>query len=133
MGFWLYVCRYLVWTKLLLSRQVKLIVSISLSQDIEIYRVFLWSRDFPDQLRTIIECLGTEKFNAFIEKYSIAVPEFVEKIGNYKGRKWKEYMSKKTKYKFIDQDALDLLDRLLRFDPNERLTSAEAMAHCYFD
>lgn len=29
-------------------------------------------------------------------------------------------------------DALVFVDRLLRFDPRERLTAAEAMAHLYF-
>ena len=88
---------------------------------------------FPDQLEKIIECLGTDKLNDFIEKYEIAVPEFVNKIAHYEGKQWKEYITAKTQKKFIDDDSLDLLDKLLRFDPNERLTATEAMAHCYFD
>merc|ERR1711879_944300 len=94
---------------------------------------FFHGSNFPDQLEKIIECLGTQKFNEFIERYDIAVPEFVHKIPQYERKEWKEYISAKTKKKFIDEDALDLLDKLLRFDPNERLTAAEAMAHHYFD
>lgn len=32
----------------------------------------------------------------------------------------------------VTPEAIDLVDRLLRFDHRERLTAAEAMAHTYF-
>ena len=34
--------------------------------------------------------------------------------------------------KFTSPDALDFLDKLLRYDHQERLTAAEAMQHRYF-
>lgn len=34
---------------------------------------------------------------------------------------------------FAEDDALDLLSKLLRFDKEERLTAKEALAHPYFE
>ena len=34
---------------------------------------------------------------------------------------------------FAHSDAIDLLDKMLRFDINERIRPREAMAHRYFD
>lgn len=34
--------------------------------------------------------------------------------------------------RFISNEAIDLLDRLLRYDHAERLTAGEALAHSYF-
>lgn len=84
-------------------------------------------------MEKIIECLGTNKFNEFIEKYNIKTPEFVSKYKVYKKKAWNECVDAKTNKKFIDEDSIDLLDKLLRFDPNERLTAMEAMQHKYFD
>jgi len=36
------------------------------------------------------------------------------------------------KNKFITRNAIDLLEKMLRFDPNERLTAKEATQHPYF-
>lgn len=33
----------------------------------------------------------------------------------------------------VSQEFLDLIDRLLRYDHQERLTAKEAMKHAYFD
>ena len=94
---------------------------------------FFHGKDFPDQLEKIIECLGTNKFNKFIEKYKITLPEFVNKIPNYNGKEWREYIDDKTNEKLINDDALDLLDKILKYDPNHRLTAKQAIQHKYFD
>jgi len=50
-----------------------------------------------------------------------------------KKKEWKHFMSDNAeKNKFITRNALDLLEKMLRFDPNERLTAKEAMQHPYF-
>ena len=35
--------------------------------------------------------------------------------------------------RFISNEAIDFLDKLLRYDHQERLTAQEAMQHAYFD
>ena len=94
---------------------------------------FFHGKNFEEQLEKIVCVLGSDKFNAFIQKYDIKPPEFVSKFAVFKGKTWKECMDEKTNKKFIDEDSLDLLDKLLRYDPNERLTAMEAMQHKYFD
>ena len=94
---------------------------------------FFHGKDFPDQLEKIIECLGSMKFREFIDKYNIKPPSFVSGYKEYKGKKWRDYIDDKTNKKFIDDDAIDLLDKLLKYDPNQRLTAKEAMQHKYFE
>eukprot|EP00483_Globobulimina_turgida_P002908 UN02913 len=94
---------------------------------------FFHGKDFPAQLQKIIQCLGRDKFNQFIAKYKIKVPRFAINYRHYSRKKWRKYIDAKTNKKFLGDNALDLLDRLLRFDPNERLTAKEAMKHKYFD
>jgi casein kinase II subunit alpha len=45
---------------------------------------------------------------------------------------WTNFVTDATKNLANDQ-AIDFLDRCLRYDHQERLTAAEAMAHPYFD
>eukprot|EP01083_Nonionella_stella_P035925 98003_1 len=94
---------------------------------------FFHGKDFPEQLEKIIECLGTKRFDEFVNKYKIKVPSFVDEYQDYEGKKWRDYIDDKTNKKFVDDDALDLLDKVLRYDPNERLTAKQAMNHKYFD
>ena len=46
-------------------------------------------------------------------------------------RKWKEFVTPENKH-LANEDALDFLDKLLRYDHQERWTAAEAMQHPYF-
>lgn len=94
---------------------------------------FFHGKDFPDQLEKIVACLGTEKLKQYVQKYGITPPEFVNAFAEYQRKPWKDYIDEKTNTKFIDDDSIDLLDKLLRLDPNERLTAKEAMQHKYFD
>ena len=44
---------------------------------------------------------------------------------------WSRFITSETQA-LATPDALDLLDNLLRFEPRERLTAKEALAHEYF-
>ncbi|ETO18681.1 casein kinase II [Reticulomyxa filosa] len=94
---------------------------------------FFHGGDLEEQLQKTIEVLGTNEFNVFMKKYRIPVPAFVNSFPFYEKKEWKHFMSDNAeKNKFITRNAIDLLEKMLRFDPNERLTAREAMQHPYF-
>jgi casein kinase II subunit alpha len=47
-------------------------------------------------------------------------------------KNWNKFVTADNNH-FISPEALDLVDKLLRYDHQERLTAKEAMAHPYFD
>lgn len=53
-------------------------------------------------------------------------------IGRRKPRAWSKFVTERNA-NFISDEVLDLLDKLLRYDHQERLTSKEAMLHPYFN
>merc|ERR1712083_482528 len=61
--------------------------------------------------------MGHEK----IEKYAMSLPKYLYDASKFK----KKHKSQ------INGDALDLLLKLLRFDPNKRISVDEALNHCY--
>ena len=46
-------------------------------------------------------------------------------------KRWERFIHSENQH-LVSQDALDFLDKLLRYDHNERLTAKEAMDHPYF-
>lgn len=55
--------------------------------------------------------------------------QVLNRYGNsYPRRQWIEYGSNEL----VTAEAVDLLDKLLRYDHAERLTAHEAQAHVYF-
>ncbi|KAI8348810.1 casein kinase II catalytic subunit [Choanephora cucurbitarum] len=88
--------------------------------------------DNTDQLVNIAHILGTDDLVDYTEKYGFDLdPFYVSTIQQHKRVPWSYFInSKNTKY--MSKEALDLLDRLLRYDHQERLTAKQAMAHPYF-
>jgi len=52
-------------------------------------------------------------------------------IGKQASKPWSQYITPENTHLCVPE-ALDLLDKLLRYDPQERLTAREAMEHRYF-
>jgi casein kinase II subunit alpha len=50
----------------------------------------------------------------------------------YARKPWSKFVTEANQ-KYISAEALDFLNKLLRYDHQERLTPREAMAHPYFD
>lgn len=46
-------------------------------------------------------------------------------------KRWERFVHSENQH-LVSQEALDFLDKLLRYDHNERLTAKEAMDHPYF-
>lgn len=50
---------------------------------------------------------------------------------SYPKQSWTRFITAENRTN-VSHDALDLLDKLLRYDHHERLTAAEALSHTYF-
>ena len=46
-------------------------------------------------------------------------------------KRWERFIHSENQH-LVSQEALDFLDKLLRYDHNDRLTAKEAMDHAYF-
>lgn len=54
------------------------------------------------------------------------------RCGSRQSRKrWEQFIQSENQH-LVSPEALDLLDKLLRYDHQQRLTAAEAMRHAYF-
>jgi casein kinase II subunit alpha len=80
----------------------------------------------------IARVLGTDELFKYLEKYSIKLdPEYNNILGRYPRRPWLKYVTNENQ-RFVTADVMDFLDKLLRYDHQERLTAKEAMEHPYF-
>ncbi|KAJ2599829.1 Casein kinase II subunit alpha [Coemansia sp. RSA 1722] len=94
---------------------------------------FFHGHDNYDQLVKIAKVLGTDELVAYLKKYNIELGEHYHKIlGTYPRKSWHKFITIENQ-RFVSPEAIDFLDRLLRYDHMERLTAKEAMSHPYFD
>jgi mitogen-activated protein kinase 1/3 len=87
--------------------------------------IFRLGKHYIDQLNLILNVVGSP------DEHDLA------SIGNEKARHYISCLKPRIKQPFIrlypqiDKNALDLLDRLLTFDPNKRIDVCDALAHPY--
>lgn len=92
--------------------------------------MFLQTALFPgdseiDQLYKIFQVLGTPTEK---EWYGVSsLPNYKSSFPNWKGSSIKSIL------KGLDSDALDLLEKMLVYDPTQRISAKAAMNHPYFD
>lgn len=93
---------------------------------------FFHGHDNYDQLVRIAKVLGTEELHEYLDKYNIELdPRFNDILGRHSRKRWERFLHSENQH-LISPEALDLLDKLLRYDHQTRLTAAEAMDHPYF-
>ncbi|KAJ3198707.1 Casein kinase II subunit alpha, partial [Clydaea vesicula] len=94
---------------------------------------FFHGHDNSDQLVKIARVLGTDGLYAYLEKYKIELDsQFDEILGRYPRKPWTRFVTAENE-RYISNEALDFLDKLLRYDHQDRLLPKEAMLHPYFD
>jgi casein kinase II subunit alpha len=94
---------------------------------------FFHGHDNYDQLVKITKVLGTDELYAYIDKYHIRLdPQYDELLGRYPRKPWTRFITSENQ-RYISNEAIDFLDKLLRYDHQERLTAREAQAQPYFD
>ncbi|MBA0677755.1 hypothetical protein Goari_019144, partial [Gossypium aridum] len=76
--------------------------------------------------------LGTDELNAYLNKYGIELdPQLAFIVGRHSRKPWTKFINAENQHLALPE-AIDFLDKLLRYDHVERLTAKEAMAHPYF-
>ncbi|CAJ0925488.1 unnamed protein product [Ranitomeya imitator] len=80
----------------------------------------------------IAKVLGTEDLYDYIDKYNIELdPRFNDILGRHSRKRWERFVHSENQH-LVSPEALDFLDKLLRYDHQTRLTAREAMDHPYF-
>jgi casein kinase II subunit alpha len=93
---------------------------------------FFHGHDNYDQLVRIAKVLGTEELNEYLDKYQIELdPRFGELLGRHSRKRWERFVHSENQH-LVSPEAVDFLDKLLRYDHQERLTAKQAMDHAYF-
>uniref|UniRef100_A0A8B9V3S8 Protein kinase domain-containing protein n=62 Tax=Aves TaxID=8782 RepID=A0A8B9V3S8_9AVES len=84
------------------------------------------------QLVRIAKVLGTEDLYDYIDKYNIELdPRFNDILGRHSRKRWERFVHSENQH-LVSSEALDFLDKLLRYDHQARLTARDAMEHPYF-
>ncbi|CAN6292634.1 unnamed protein product [Urochloa humidicola] len=100
-----------------------------------IFRVdpFFSGQDNYDQLVKITEVLGTEDFYNYLEKYGLQLDPQLERLdGRHNRKPWSKFVNARNRH-LVSPEAIDLVDKLLQYDHQERPTAKETMAHPYFN
>uniref|UniRef100_A0A4W4DSI8 non-specific serine/threonine protein kinase n=1 Tax=Electrophorus electricus TaxID=8005 RepID=A0A4W4DSI8_ELEEL len=93
---------------------------------------FFHGHDNYDQLVRIAKVLGTEDLYDYIDKYNMELdPRFNDILGRHSRKRWERFVHSENQH-LVSTEALDFLDKLLRYDHQARLTAREAMEHPYF-
>ncbi|XP_039058554.1 uncharacterized protein LOC120202143 [Hibiscus syriacus] len=92
-----------------------------------------YRHDNYDQLSKIAKVLGTDELNAYLNKYRIEVdPHLAALVGRRSRKPWTKFVNAENQHLALPE-VIDFLDKLLRYDHQERPTAKEAMAHHYFN
>ncbi|CAA0829244.1 Casein kinase II subunit alpha-1 [Striga hermonthica] len=93
---------------------------------------FFYGHDNQDQLVKIARVLGTDELNAYLHKYCLELdPQLEALVGRHSRKPWSKFVTPENQH-LVSPEAIDFLDKLLRYDHEERLTAREAMVHPYF-
>lgn len=84
-------------------------------------------KESSEQIELILSILGTPKIEDIYKEGRSNSRELIYKYGKLERVPWKEMFPN------APDDALDLLDKMLKFDPDKRITVEQAMKHKYFD
>ncbi|KAG1680738.1 hypothetical protein FOA52_008070 [Chlamydomonas sp. UWO 241] len=93
---------------------------------------FFFGHDNHDQLVKIARVLGTDSLYDYLDRYGIELdPQLENLVGTHTRKPWSKFVTPDNQH-LVSAEAIDLLDKCLRYDHVERITSDEAMAHPYF-
>lgn len=93
---------------------------------------FFQGQDNKDQLVKIVDVLGRTDLVNYANKYNITIDKEVQSLtANCVKVPWNSFVNSGNK-NLASPEVIDLIDKLLRFDHEFRLTVTEAMNHVYF-
>ncbi|KAI9107014.1 hypothetical protein K1719_022542 [Acacia pycnantha] len=89
---------------------------------------FFYGHDNHDQLVKIAKVLGTDELNAYLNKYHLELdPQLDALVGRHSRKPWSKFINTDNQH-LVSPEAIDFLDKLLRYDHQDRLTAREAMS-----
>jgi casein kinase II subunit alpha len=92
---------------------------------------FFHGKDNQDQLVRIARILGTDELDAYLEKYNLTLdPKLAAAVGRHSKKPLTVFINR-TNQHLCSPEALDFVEKLLRYDHQERPTALEAMQHPY--
>jgi len=93
---------------------------------------FFPGKDNDEQLMKFTKILGTHNFWKWIDSHHIPMAPEIRMIMTGEPKvSWRTFETS-LNYHLHSNDAFDLLDRLLQWEPRARITAQEAMSHPYF-
>ncbi len=93
---------------------------------------FFHGHDNYDQLVKIAKVIGTDELFEYLEKYDLELdPHYDGILGRHSRKPFARFITAENSH-LVSDEAIDLLNKLLRYDHQERLTAIEAQAHEYF-
>lgn len=94
---------------------------------------FFKGKSNSDQLVKIAKVLGTEDLMKYLQKYNLTLSsEYDDILGEYPRKPWSSFVNDGNRYLSGSPYVIDLIDHLLRYDHQERLTAKEALNHPFF-
>ena len=94
---------------------------------------FFNGHDNYDQLVRIAKVLGTQELHAYLNKYRVELDPHLEAlVGRHSRKPWSKFVNADNQH-LVTPEAIDFLDKLLRYDHQERITAKEAQKHPFFD
>ncbi|PHU25326.1 Casein kinase II subunit alpha-1 [Capsicum chinense] len=90
---------------------------------------FFYGHDNYDQLVKIGKVLGTDELNSYLSKYRLELdPHLAALVGRHSRKPWAKFINAENQHLAVPE-AVDFVDKLLRYDHQERPTAKEAMCH----
>lgn len=90
---------------------------------------FFHGNSNSDQLVKIAKVLGTDDLFDYIDKYDIELdPQYDEILGRFPKKSWHSFVNSENQ-RFVSNDALDFLDKLLRYDHQVSSAPAKMLAY----
>mmetsp|Transcript_59632 Transcript_59632/g.134333 ORF Transcript_59632/g.134333 Transcript_59632/m.134333 type:complete len:335 (+) Transcript_59632:117-1121(+) len=94
---------------------------------------FFCGSDNIDQLAKIAKVLGTDLLNEYLDAYDLDLePEVADRVGTHARKDWMAFANADNKER-VCPEVIDLMDKMLRYDPAARILPKEAMSHAFFD
>lgn len=94
---------------------------------------FFYGEDNDDQLVKIAYVLGTKDLHAYVNKYGLSLSATHNSMVGERSRKpWIKFRNEENAHLF-HPDAIDLIDRMIVYDHQKRISAKDALAHPFFD
>merc|ERR1712176_854326 len=94
---------------------------------------FFCGADNDDQLAKIAKVLGSEMLEEYLDTYDLDLdPDVAAMCARHPRKDWISFKSKDNEER-VCPEGLDLIDKMLRYDPAARVLPKDAMAHKFFD